>query len=305
MNGRRGTMGAGRTARATAVPRRVDVALARVALAEDRWRADRTSRRVVAPSLTARAVVEAQAFGIVSGLGFATAVARAGGLTVRLVRRDGDRVGPGTPVLLLEGPARSILAVERTLLNGLMHASGIATLTARFVERARAVRPAFEIWATRKTLPGLRDLEKAAVVHGGGRPHRRDLAEALLLKTNHLALVPLARAVARARRARRPRERVEVEVRSPAEALEAVRAGADALLLDNTPPRTARRIVDALRRAGVRDRLWIEVSGGVDLSNIAAYARSGADAASVGRLTHSAPSLPFHLVLRRSRSPRR
>ena len=263
---------------------------ARAALTEDRWDRDVTSRAVVPARLRAVAVVRAQATGVLAGVPIAVAVARAAG--VRIVRRgrDGDRVRNGTAVLVLEGRARAILAAERTVLNFLMHLSGVATATARAV---RAVGPQGpEVRATRKTLPGLRDLEKSAVQAGGGLAHRRDVSAAVLVKNNHLALVPLRVAV---RRARRSAREVEVEVRSLAEAREAVRCGATELLLDNRTPVQVRRIVRGLDSAGLRSKVTIEVSGGITPSTAMRYRSVGADSLSLGALTHSAPALPMHL----------
>jgi nicotinate-nucleotide pyrophosphorylase (carboxylating) len=273
-------------------------ALARVALAEDRSRADRTSRAVVPFPARARADVLAQAAGVLSGAEAASAVAVAAGVRVRRRLRDGRPLRRGQVVLSLEGEARRVLAAERTVLNLLMHASGIATLTARAVRAVRGSRPRLEVWATRKTLPGLRDLEKAAVVHGGGRPHRRDLSDALLLKSNHLAFASFETALARLRRHARPGERIEVEVRTRSEAIRAARAGAGALLIDNASPAHARAIVNALVAAGLRRGRWVELSGGITPENVHRYRRVGADAVSLGALTHSAPALPFHLRLR-------
>jgi len=245
----------------------------------------------------ASARVVAQGDGVLSGVNFAREVARVHGVSCAARRKDGSRVRPGTVVLQLRGDARRILAIERTLLNFLMHASGVATATRHAVDGARGASHPLEVWATRKTLPGLRDLEKAAVVHGGGRPHRRDLSDAVLIKNNHLALVPLAAAVRRVRALAGPRERVQVEVRSAAEALAAVRAGADALLLDNLTPREARSVVRALESAGLRRGRWVELSGGITPESVRRYRSVGADAVSLGSLTHSAPALPFHLLL--------
>ena len=230
-------------------------------------------------------------------MGAARAAAHAAGLTVVAALPDGRPVRPGTVVLRLRGDARRILAVERTVLNFVMHASGVASATRRAVDAARGARRPLEVWATRKTLPGLRDLEKAAVVHGGGRPHRRDLSDAVLIKNNHLALVPLREAVLRARARARPGERVEVEVRSRLQAVAAARAGADALLLDNVPPKAARAIVRALERSGLRRGRFIELSGGITPERVRRYRSVGADAVSLGGITHSAPALPFHLTL--------
>ncbi len=227
--------------------------------------------------------------------------ARALGLRVRSARPDGSPVRPGTVVVRLVGDARRILSIERTLLNFLMHASGVATATSRAVAGARGSAPPLAVWATRKTLPGLRDLEKAAVVHGGGAPHRRDLSDAFLIKNNHLVLLDLPSAVARARARARPGEPVEVEVRTVDQALRAARAGADVLLLDNVSPPRARGIVRALARAGLRRGRRIELSGGISPGSIRRYRSVGADVASLGALTHSAPALPFHLTLRPAR----
>ncbi|MCI4361321.1 MAG: carboxylating.nicotinate-nucleotide diphosphorylase, partial [Thermoplasmata archaeon] len=157
---------------------------------------------------------------------------------------------------------------------------------------------------TRKTLPGLRDLEKAAIAHGGGFPHRRDLSSAVLIKNNHLAFLPVEEAVRRARRSVGADVPIEVEVDRVDAALRAARAGADALLVDNRSPAAVQRILRRLERAGLRDQVWVEVSGGITRATIGAFRRTGADAASLGSLTHSARALPFHLVVAPRRSSR-
>jgi len=275
--------------------------LVRRALAEDRAGRDRTTRAVLPDRVPAEAVVTAQAPGVLSGMEAVRLAARTVGLQVRYARADGSPLASGTVVARLWGDARSVLAIERTLLNFLMHASGVATQTARAVRAARGAARPLQVWATRKTLPGLRALEKAAVVHGGGFPHRRDLSDAILIKNNHLAMVPVAEAIRRARRAVRPHERVEVEVRSTREALAAARAGADTLLLDNATPRRARAIVRALERAGLRQGRRVELSGGITAERVGRYRSVGADVVSLGALTHSAPSIPFHLSVRPTR----
>jgi len=292
-----------RSARATTPPGYRS--LANRALNEDRAREDRTSRSLLGPGQRATAHVVAQAAGVLSGGRAAAAVARAAGVRVVRAVPDGRPIRAGMTVLRLEGDARRILAAERSLLNLLMHASGVASATARAVRATRGSRPRLEVWATRKTLPGLRDLEKAAVVDGGGRPHRRDLAAGILVKSNHLVFVPLEVAVARARRHARPGERVQVEVRTRDEALRAARAGADSLLIDNAPPARARAIVKALSHAGLRKGRWVELSGGLTPERVARYRDVGADAVSLGALTHSAVAIPFHLEVRPVRLSRR
>jgi nicotinate-nucleotide pyrophosphorylase (carboxylating) len=277
--------------------------LLRRALDEDRWTHDVTTRALLPHHLSGRARVIAQAPGVLSGLDVAKALARIARLRYSTSLADGDNVHAGTVVLELSGDLRRILAVERTLLNLLMHLSGVATLTAKTVAAARRTRPGFRIRATRKTLPGLRDLEKAAVVHGGGEPHRRDLSDAVLIKSTHLDLVPLEVAIRRASAHQPLRQNLQVEVRSLAQARAAVAAGARRLLIDNQTPATVRRIVRVLRRSREGTSTEVEVSGGIRPETVAAYARTGADAASLGRLTHSAPALPFHLTLGPRRRP--
>jgi nicotinate-nucleotide pyrophosphorylase (carboxylating) len=264
---------------------------------------DITTRSLFPGPRRARALVLADAGCVVSGIAVATALGRSSGLRVAALVREGDRVRRGTPVLRLEGDVRTILSVERTLLNLLMHLSGVATATDRAVRALRGPG-APRVYATRKTLPGLRALEKAAVVHGGGEPHRSDLAEAILVKNNHLAFHTVQAAVARLKRTAGRRRPVEVEVRNLRDALAAVDAGADAILIDNASPREARAIALALRsRAGPR-RVWVEVSGGLTPENVGRYRRVGADAASLGAITHSARAVPFHLRIVRERRPR-
>lgn len=270
----------------------------RASLREDRVDRDRTTRALFPRPVHARGTVYAQAAGTVSGIAVAEAIGRLLGLRVRAGVSDGARVRPGRAVLTIEGDLRRLLAAERTLLNYLMHLSGVATVTAAAVAAARRGRaPPIAVFGTRKTTPGLRDLEKGAIAHGGAHPHRHDLASAVLIKNNHLAFLPVAEAVRRARRSVGPRFPIEVEVRSGADAVQAAREGADAILIDNRSPAQARAIVARLERAGLRDRVWVELSGGITPRTLARYRSTGADAVSLGALTHSAPALPFHLVV--------
>jgi nicotinate-nucleotide pyrophosphorylase (carboxylating) len=205
---------------------------------------------------------------------------------------DGDLVGAGQEVARVTGGLAPILTAERTALNFLCHLSGIATLTARYVAAAGG---SLRVWDTRKTTPGLRALEKAAVRAGGGFNHRGNLSDWVLLKDNHLALFGIAEAVERAR-ARWPGRTVHVECADAAMAREAVDAGADALLLDNLDPAEVKAIVDEVRaRRPGPGRPLIEVSGRVSLDTVGAYATTGADMVSVGALTHSAPVLDIGL----------
>ncbi len=199
-------------------------------------------------------------------------------------------------VALATGPARALLAAERTALNFLGHLSGVATLTARFVEAVAGT--GVRILDTRKTTPGLRELEKAAVTAGGGRNHRMGLYDAILIKENHIAVAGgLAKAVHAARGAH-PDLAVEVECRNLDEVAYALGTGADLLLLDNMDPDTLRKAV-ALRATSMGEGKGpsLEASGGVNLETVRSIAETGIDFISVGALTHSAPTLDFSLLM--------
>jgi nicotinate-nucleotide pyrophosphorylase (carboxylating) len=217
------------------------------------------------------------------------------GVSVDWIRVDGSVVAPGDVVATVEGPLRSILTAERTALNFLGHLSGIATLTRAYVDAVRAANPATRVLDTRKTTPGLRALEKAAVRAGGGHNHRGSLSEAVLVKDNHLGGATITEAVHRARDLW-PGRMVEVECDRLDQVDEAIAAGATVVMLDNMGPDLVAEAVARVRGAG-SDAL-IEVSGGVTLDSAPDLAAAGADLLSAGALTHSAPVLDLGLDLR-------
>lgn len=243
-----------------------------------------------------RGRIVAREGGIVAGLEEATCLFAACGVKVAPVLRDGDEVARETTLADLEGPARAVLLVERTALNIIGRMSGIATMTRRIQDLLDRVRPGCRVAATRKTAPGLRLLDKKAVILGGGDPHRITLSDGFLIKDNHLALLPIEVAVARARAQTRYRK-VEVEVQNPDEATRAAGAGADILLLDNMPPGLIRETLSRLDAAGLRDNILIEVSGGIREENILDYALEGVDLISIGALTHSPKNLDVSLEI--------
>ncbi len=208
---------------------------------------------------------------------------------------DGSAVGPGQLVATVEGSLRSILTAERTALNFLGHLSGVATLTRAYVDAVRAANPHTRVLDTRKTTPGLRALEKAAVRAGGGHNHRGNLSEGVLVKDNHLGGASIGDAVARAR-SLWPGRMIEVECDRLDQVGEAVAAGATVIMLDNMDPPSVAEAVSLVRSAG-SDAL-VEVSGGVSLATAPALAAAGADLLSAGALTHSAPVLDLGLDLR-------
>jgi nicotinate-nucleotide pyrophosphorylase (carboxylating) len=209
---------------------------------------------------------------------------------VELHLADGDALDAGTTIGRVAGPLRSVLTGERTALNFLCHLSGVASLTRRFVDAAsgRAV-----IWDTRKTTPGLRALEKAAVRAGGGSNHRGSLSDMVLVKDNHLAGLGVTDAVKRARELW-PGRAVEVECEQLVQAQEAVDAGADLVMLDNMSPEGAAEAVSLVRSSG-RPGTLVEISGGVTLDTVAEYAATGADLISTSAITQSAPGLDIAL----------
>jgi nicotinate-nucleotide pyrophosphorylase (carboxylating) len=268
------------------------------ALAEDLGDGDVTSLSTVPESARARARIVRKEPGVVFGLDAVAETMRQCGVEeVEPLVAEGEW-GEGVPaeVLTAAGPARALLGAERTALNFLGHLSGIATMTALYVKAVAGTGAT--ILDTRKTLPGLRGLEKAAVAAGGGQNHRLGLYDAILIKENHIALAgSLARAVHGARTTY-PDLPVEVEVRNLDEAAYALGTGADRLLLDNMDPETIAAAV-ALRdqHAGGAGGATLEASGGITLETVRAVAEAGVDFISVGALTHSAPNLDFSLLL--------
>jgi nicotinate-nucleotide pyrophosphorylase (carboxylating) len=264
------------------------------ALLEDLGPGDVTAEAVVPEDATGRATITQKAPGVLFGIDVAGEVFRqagAGGLEAVAAESEWRDEVPAQ-VARAAGPARALLAAERTALNLLCHLSGVATLTARFVRAVEGTGA--KILDTRKTTPGLRALEKAAVAAGGGTNHRMGLYDAILIKENHAALAGgVGEAVRRAREAQ-PSLPVEVECRSLEEVREGAEAGADWLLLDNMSPAELREAVAAARGSSAPK---LEASGGVTLETVAEIAATGVDFISVGALTHSAPALDLSLTL--------
>lgn len=256
------------------------------ALAEDWHGNDLTGAAVVDPGQCCLAQVVAREDGVLCGAALAREVFRQvdSAISFDQLMQDGDRLSPGSVPIRVEGPAQGILVGERTALNFLQHLSGIASLTARFVAVAGSY--GVEILDTRKTIPGLRVLEKYATRTGGARNHRMGLYDAILIKDNHADLAGGLEAALERARARHPAPELEVEVRSKEELELALRRGVGRVLLDNFTPEAAAEAVKL-----VAGRSEIEISGGVDLDNLGRYAAARPHYISVGRLTQSAPAL--------------
>ncbi|AQP45574.1 carboxylating nicotinate-nucleotide diphosphorylase [Tessaracoccus flavus] len=258
---------------------------------------DVTTLSTVPPDAVGTADVVARQAGVVAGVNVAVAVARQAGrrlgveLEAAVVRNDGDRVAPGDVVLTVSGPVRGILTAERTLLNFLGQLSGVATATRQWADALAGTTA--RVRDTRKTVPGMRALQKAAVVAGGGVNHRMALGDAALIKDNHVAAAGSVGAAFRAVRAASPAIPIEVECDTVGQVREAVAAGADLILLDNMTLDELRESVAICRDAGVRT----EASGGLTLADAAQVAATGVDFIAVGALTHSAPVLDLGLDL--------
>jgi nicotinate-nucleotide pyrophosphorylase (carboxylating) len=267
------------------------------ALLEDLGTGDVTAEAVVPEDATGVAHIIQKEAGVIYGLHVAAEVFRqTGGGELVAHASEGSRTdADDVPAIVawIQGPARALLAAERTALNLLCHLSGVATLTARFVRAVEGTSA--RILDTRKTIPGLRALEKAAVAAGGGTNHRMGLYDAILIKENHSALAGGVGEAVRRAREEKPGLPVEVECRNLDEVREGAEAGADRLLLDNMTPAQLQEAVSAVRRDGGAPEL--EASGGVTLESVAEIAATGVDYVSVGALTHSAPALDLSMTI--------
>lgn len=265
------------------------------ALLEDRATRDATSYACIDPNQRAAATIIAKQDCVLSGIGSVARIldvyaALDGAVTAHYEVTthpeifDGVRLHKGQSVAVIQHNARVILSCERVILNLLQRMSGIATLTRKFVDAITGTKA--RILDTRKTVPGLRIIEKYAVRCGGGQNHRLDLSDGILIKNNHIALAGgITPALDRAHRNRRGEQVIEIEVRTLAELEEALEHGAEAVLLDNMPADEVRKAVERCSRHD--RRIPIECSGGINLENVRAYAEAGVDFISVGALTHS------------------
>lgn len=282
-------------------------ALLEQALLEDKAVSDATTNVTIDPNLRASASIIARQEMVVAGLG---AVPRFLEIFARLDPRpaahtrfdvvshpeifDGVRVHKSQVLAVIRHNARVLLSCERVILNLMQHLSGIASLTRQYVDAIQGTKA--RVLDTRKTVPGLRALEKYAVLCGGGTNHRLDLSSGILIKNNHIALGGgLRTALTNALEKRKPGNRVQVEVRTHKELEEALECGAEAILLDNMSPAQVKAAVERIRR----EERWvpIEASGGIVLDNIRAYAEAGPDFISVGALTHSAKAADISMSI--------
>lgn len=264
-------------------------------LQEDVGAGDITSDNIIRADIEAKAEIVCKSrFAIVCGLEEASMLFDICGCKSEILVKDGSKVLKGAVVMNVSGYARAILKAERTVLNIIMRMSGIATETRRMVDLAKGVT----ILATRKTAPGLRYFDKKAVVLGGGATHRMRLDDMVLIKDNHLVLVSdLGKCIRLAKKNVGSSIKVECEVRTKEEALAAVAAEADTVMLDNFTPKQAQQTIRQIRRMGLRNKVKIELSGGINQNNIRQYSRTKPDFISLGYITHSSKTIDFSLEI--------
>lgn len=264
-------------------------------LQEDLGARDITSDNIIPADLPAKAKILCKSrFAVVCGLEEASMLFDICGCKSEILVKDGSKVVKGTVVMNVLGSARAILKAERTALNIIMRMSGIATETRCMVDLAKGVT----ILATRKTAPGLRYFDKKAVVLGGGASHRMGLDEMVLIKDNHLALLSdIGKCIRLARKNVGSSIKVECEARTKKEALAVIAAEADAVMLDNFTPRQAQQTIRQITRMGLRNKVKIELSGGINQKNIRHYSKAKPDFISLGYITHSSKAVDFSLEI--------
>lgn len=265
-------------------------------LEEDLGFEDITTNALIPEETTAEAKIVSKREGIIAGIHEAEIFFRSFNINFKPLVRDGDNVTSGQIIAELSGSARKILMAERIVLNIMMRMSGIATETSKLVNLAKKINPKLRIACTRKTTPGFRYFEKKAVTLGGGDTHRFRLDDMVLIKDNHLSIVgSVKEAVKRARLKCSFSKKIEVEVENADQALEAAKAGADIIMFDNMSPEAAKKALELLEMEGLREKVLIELSGGITPENIEKYAALKVDIISLGYITHSIKALDLSL----------
>ncbi|MBA7471524.1 carboxylating nicotinate-nucleotide diphosphorylase [archaeon] len=267
-------------------------------LKEDIGWGDITSEALIDDGQMAKGRLYFREDGVAAGLDEVATIFRILGCEVNAIMSDGSSVSRDQTLMEISGPAKALLAGERTALNILSRMAGIATTVSTIAAQVSKVNPSIRIAATRKTMPGLGELDKKAVVLGGGDTHRFRLDDCVLIKDNHLALLPsITEAVKAARSAVSFTKKIEIEIESLEGAVEAAEAGADIIMFDNMPPGEIGSCLARLSELGLREGRVYEASGGITPENVGEYAASGVDVISMGSLTHSVRALDVKLEI--------
>jgi len=278
------------------LPRRILEERLRQILAEDVGQGDISTELVVPAGITAKAEVVSKDQGVVAGIEEAEILLESLDLEVEALVRDGEEVERNQVLFRICGDARTILSVERTLLNVLSRMSGIATATRKVIEQLQGSGFKTRVACTRKTAPGLLYFDKKAVLLGGGDTHRLHLDDMILIKDNHVSLAGSVRkAVVKAKEHASLSKKIEVEVSNIEDVMAAVEAGADIVMLDNFSPKRVEKAVALLKKKGLRGCVVLEASGGITSENVVEFARSGVDLVSMGEITHSTRALNMSL----------
>lgn len=265
-------------------------------LEEDIGLGDITTELIVPPETKVRAQIVVKEAAVIAGLRELKTIFDMVDAKVEFLVNEGDEVSPNTVIAIVEGDGRALLSVERTALNIFSRMSGIATETRKLVKKIREAGLNVRVAATRKTAPGLRYFDKRAIVVGGGDPHRLKLDDQILIKDNHIVIAgSLEEALKRARLFGSFSKKIEVEAKDVEQAVLAAKLGAEIIMLDNMSVDEARRVIESLREIGLRDKVLIEISGGINGENILEYAKIEPDIISVGTITHSVKSIDASL----------
>jgi len=257
-------------------------------LAEDLGKGDISSTLLPRKKIKARIISRQTA--IVAGVKFAKEIFALKGCKVRIRKKDGVKIKRNQTILEISGSPQAILSCERTALNLISRMSGIATQTNELVKKIPSRKT--KLYATRKTAPGLRFFDKEAVLIGGGEKHRMSLDQMVMLKDNHLSVEPLEKLVKKAKTKHR---KIEVEVENQKDAILAAKSGANIIMLDNFTPKKISRTISALKKLGLRNKVKLEASGGINVSNISRFAKTGVDMISVGSITNSVSGIDLSL----------
>ena len=259
---------------------------------------DITTNALVPPDLNLKARIVSRQKGLIAGMELAKIILEEFKIKIIKSKMDGNPIKANETVMEFEGNARSILTIERTVLNLIMRMSGIATITSQALKKVHSVNKDIVIAGTRKTTPGLQFYEKKAIAAGGGDSHRFRLDDCVLIKDNHLMVVgDVGKAIKKAKKYVSFTKKIEVEVENEKDAIEAVKSGADIVMFDNMSPEDIKKAVSLLKNEKIRDKVILEASGGIKLSNIQEYALTGVDIISVGFITHSASTLDMSLEI--------
>jgi len=259
---------------------------------------DITTDALIPPSKIAKAKIISKDSGIVAGIEIAKSIFKEYNLEITTFKEDGDEICLGDIILEINGRARDILSLERTVLNLIMRMSGIATITSKMVLKVKNRGLDVKIAGTRKTSPALHKFDKMAIAIGGGDTHRFRLDDMVLIKDNHIAVVgSVSKAIELAKKKCSFTKKIEIEVETTEDAIAASISGADIIMLDNMSPNEIKKTIAILNKENLRGNVLIDVSGGINHENILEYAESGIDIVSLGFITHSFNSLDLSLVV--------